>query len=152
MQGLNLPTYLFNIKSEGGRKFILDVIRRKFVALTPEEWVRQNFIRYLNEEKQYPLSLIAVESAFPLFKLNKRSDILIHSRSGKPIAMVECKSPDVKINKEVFEQIIRYNLSYNLNFIMVTNGLQHFCCRLDHLKSTTVFLKEIPGFEMIMDD
>lgn len=149
MQGLNLPTYLFNIKSEGGRKFILDTIRRKYVALTPEEWVRQNFIRYLNEEKKYPLSLIAVESSFPLFKTNKRSDILIHNRLGKPIAMVECKAPEVKIGKEVFEQIIRYNLNYKLDYLLVTNGLQHFCCKLDHQINATEFLKEIPGFETI---
>ena len=152
MQVLNLPTYLFNIKSEGGRKFILDVIRRKYVALTPEEWVRQNFIRYLHEEKQYPLSLIAVESAFPLFKTSKRSDILIHNRLGKPVAMVECKSPDVKVSNEVFEQIVRYNLTYELNFLMVTNGMQHFCCRLDHHIKTTQFLKEIPSFAQINGD
>jgi len=152
MQGLNLPTYLFNIKSEGGRKYIFDVIRKKFVALTPEEWVRQNFIRYLNEEKQYPLALIAVESAFPLFKTNKRSDILIHNRSGKPVAMVECKSPEVKVNTAVFEQIIRYNLSYELKFLMVTNGMQHYCCMLDHNTKSIVFLKEIPGFEAIVND
>ena len=152
MQALNLPTYLFNIKSEGGRNFILDVIRRKFVVLTPEEWVRQNFIRYLNEEKQYPLSLISVESSFSLYKLDKRSDILVHNRKGAPVAMVECKSTDVKINKEVFEQIVRYNLKYQLAFLIVTNGLQHFCCKLNHLQKTTEFLKEIPGFNLINCD
>ena len=78
MQVLNLPTYLFNIKSEGGRKFILDQTRRKFVVLTPEEWVRQNFIRYLNEDKKYPLQLMSVELGFSLYKVNKRSDILHH--------------------------------------------------------------------------
>jgi len=149
MQPLNLPTYLFNIKSEEGRKYILDVIRRKFVVLTPEEWVRQNFIRYLNEEKQYPLALISVEKAFALYKLGKRSDILIYNRKGKPIAIVECKSPDVKISKDVFDQVIRYNLNYELNYLVVTNGLQHFCCRLDHQQQTTEFLKEIPSFDLI---
>jgi hypothetical protein len=152
MEGLNLPTYLFNIKSEGERKFILDVIRRKYVALTPEEWVRQNFIRYLNEEKQYPLSLISIESAFPLYKTSKRFDILVHNRSGKPVAMVECKSPEIKINKDVFEQITRYNLTYKLSILMVTNGLQHFCCRLDHQYNTFEFLNEIPDFESINVD
>lgn len=151
MQGLNLPTYLFNIKSEGGRKFILDVVRKKFVALTPEEWVRQNFIRYLNEEKNYPLSLIAVEAAFPLYKTSKRFDILIYNRQGQPMAMVECKAPEVKISKEVFEQIVRYNLTYKLNILMVTNGIQHFCCKLDHGSQTTEFLKEIPDYNTIID-
>ncbi|HEY4785369.1 MAG TPA: type I restriction enzyme HsdR N-terminal domain-containing protein [Bacteroidales bacterium] len=152
MQALNLPTYLFNIKSDGGRKFILDVIRRKYVALTPEEWVRQNFIRYLHEEKKYPLSLISVESAFSLYQRDKRSDLLIHNRKGNPIAMVECKSPDVKINKEVFEQIIQYNLKYHLTFLIVTNGMQHFCCKLDHINNTSEFLKEIPDFNLINED
>jgi hypothetical protein len=151
MQALNLPTYLFNIKSEGGRKFILDVIRRKFVALTPEEWVRQNFIRYLNEEKQYPLPLMSVESSFALYKLSKRSDVLIHDRRGKPMAIVECKSPEVKINKEVFDQIIRYNLNYKLSYLIVTNGLQHFCCQLNHQHQTSEFLKDIPTFNAIND-
>ena len=149
MQGLNLPTYLFNIKSEGERKFILDTVRRKYVALTPEEWVRQNFIRYLNEEKKYPLSLIAIEAAFPLYNTNKRFDILVYNRFGQPIAMVECKAPEVKISKEVFEQIVRYNLTYKLDLLMVTNGLQHFCCQLDHHSNTTKFLMEIPDFESI---
>jgi hypothetical protein len=152
MQALNLPTYLFNIKSDGGRKFILDIIRRKYVVLTPEEWVRQNFIRYLHEEKKYPLSLISVESAFSLYQRDKRSDLLIHNRKGNPIAMVECKSPDVKINKEVFEQIIRYNLKYHLTFLIVTNGMQHFCCKLDHINNTSEFLKEIPDFNLINED
>lgn len=142
---------MFNVKSEGGRKYILDVIRRKYVALTPEEWVRQNFIRYLNEEKGYPLSLIAVEAGFSLYKLNKRTDILIYDRAGSPIAMVECKAPEVSITREVFEQIIRYNLKFKLNFLIVTNGLQHYCCRLNHESNTTGFLKEIPTFEMLIN-
>ncbi|MDP4207751.1 MAG: type I restriction enzyme HsdR N-terminal domain-containing protein [Bacteroidota bacterium] len=142
---------MFNIKSEGGRKYILDVIRRKFVTLTPEEWVRQNFIRYLNEEKRYPLSLIAVEAGFSLYKLNKRTDILIFDRAGNPVAMVECKAPEVPITREVFEQIIRYNLKFKLNFLIVTNGLQHYCCRLNHESNTTGFLKEIPAFEILIN-
>jgi hypothetical protein len=151
MQALNLPTYLFNLKSEGGRKYILDTIRRKYVVLTPEEWVRQNFIRYLNEEKHFPLTLLSVEASFSLYKLNKRSDILVHNRQGSPIAIVECKAPEVKITKDTFEQIVRYNLKYEVNFLMVTNGLQHFCCRLNHLQNTTEFLKEIPDFESIVN-
>lgn len=151
MQALNLPTYLFNIKSEGGRKFILDTIRRKYVALTPEEWVRQNFIRYLNEEKQYPLTLMSIESSFVLYKVNKRSDILLYDRKGKPLVLVECKSPEIKISKEVFDQIIRYNLNYKLAYLIVTNGLQHFCCHLNHQQLSTEFLKEIPNFSAIND-
>ena len=149
MQALNLPTYFFNIKSEGGRKYILDVIRRKYVALTPEEWVRQNFIRYLHEEKNYPLSLISVETAFSLYKTKKRSDILIHNRQGKPVALVECKAPEVAVTSDVFYQIVRYNLKYNLNFLIVTNGLQHYCCRIDPHFQSSEFLKQIPDYETL---
>ena len=147
MQALNLPTYSFNIKPEGGRNFILDVIRRKYVALTPEEWVRQNFICYLNKEKSYTLSLMSIETGFVLYEVIKRSDILIHNRQGKAIALVECKAPEVKITRTVFEQIVRYNLKYKLNILIVTNGLQHFCSRVNHIDHSTEFLKEIPEYE-----
>ena len=150
MQVLNLPTYLFNIKSEGGRKFILDTIRRKYVALTPEEWVRQNFIRYLTEEKSYPPSLLSIEAGFALYKVSKRTDILIHNRQGQPVVIVECKAPEVEITRTVFDQIIRYNLSYKTNYLMVTNGLRHLCCRLEHGSGGVSFLKEIPNFEEVI--
>jgi hypothetical protein len=150
MQALNLPTYSFNIKSEGERKFILDVIRRKYVFLTPEEWVRQNFIQYLAEEKQFPLSLMSVEKGFALHKLKRRYDILVYNRQGLPFVLVECKAPDVKINHITFDQIIRYNLSYKVNFIIVTNGLQHFCCKLNLEQNTHDFLKEIPDFNTLI--
>lgn len=151
MQALNLPTYLFNLKSKGKRKYILDTIRRKYVALTPEEWVRQNFIRYLNEEKKYPLSLLSVETSFALYNTNKRSDVLIHNRKGVPVAIVECKAPEVNITPEVFNQVIRYNLKYNLQIIMVTNGMNHYCCKLDAVNLTTEFLKEIPNFDTLVE-
>jgi type I site-specific restriction endonuclease len=109
--------------------------------------VRQNIIRYLNEEKRYPLSLMSVETGFKLNKLQKRTDIMVFGREGKAIAIVECKSPDVKITQHAFEQIIRYNLSYNVPYILVTNGMEHFCCYLNHETNKHVFLKDIPTFE-----
>ena|ERR1035437_432212 len=150
MQALNLPTYSFNIKSEGERKFILDVIRRKYVILTPEEWVRQNFIQYLADEKQFPLSLMSVEKGFALHKLKRRYDILVYNRQALPFVLVECKAPDVKISNVTFDQIIRYNLSYKVEFLMVTNGLQHFCCKLNYEHNTHDFLKEIPHFNTLI--
>jgi hypothetical protein len=150
MQALNLPTYSFNIKSEDGRKYILDVIRKKYIVLTPEEWVRQNFIRYLNEEKKYPLTLMSVEKSFSLYKLSKRSDILIYNRQALPVLIVECKAPEVKLTRGVFDQIIRYNLTFKVNFLVVTNGLQHFCCQLDHGKNSAIFLNDIPDFNMLI--
>jgi hypothetical protein len=151
MQALNLPTYSFNIKSEGERKLILDVIRRKYVVLTPEEWVRQNFIQYLADEKKFPLSLMSVERGFAFNQLKKRYDILVYNRLALPFALVECKAPDVRINHGAFDQIIQYNLSYKVKFLIVTNGLQHFCCKLNYEHNTHDFLKEIPDFNTLIE-
>lgn len=150
MQALNLPTYSFKIKSGNGRNYILDIIRRKYVALTPEEWVRQHFIHYLHSVKNYPLSLISVETGFDLYHTSKRTDILVYNRQAAIVAIVECKAPEVKISQTVFEQIVRYNLSFKLNYIMVTNGIQHYCCCLNHNDNTSVFLQEIPDFEKLI--
>jgi len=116
------------------------------VILTPEEWVRQNFLKYLVEEKKYPASLIAVEKEFKLNNLSKRSDAVIYNKQGTPILIVECKAPEVKIGQNVFDQIARYNMVLNVKLLVVTNGLQHFCCKLDAEKDTYCFLKEIPDY------
>jgi type I site-specific restriction endonuclease len=149
MQALNLPTYYFKLKSENERNYIFDVIRGKYIILTPEEWVRQNIVRYLNEEKEYPLSLMSLESGFSLYQTKKRTDILIFNREAKPIAMVECKAASIKINQSVFDQIIRYNLSFRLVYIIVTNGLQHYCCKIDNDNLTHEFMNEIPSYRTI---
>ncbi len=147
MERLNLPTYLFKIKSEGQRKFIFDSIRKKYVVLTPEEWVRQNFIQYLINEKKYPSSLIAIEMALTLNKLSKRTDIVLFDRQGNPVIIVECKSPKVKITQDTFDQIARYNMKLKVNYLIVTNGITHYCCRMDYEDNTYSFLKDIPDYE-----
>lgn len=147
MQRLNLPTYSFNIKSEGERKYIFDNIRRKYVLLTPEEWVRQHFIRYLSGEKKYPLSLFGVEMHFKINKLSKRGDIIIFNRNGEAKVIVECKAPRVGINQKAFDQIARYNMKFRVDYLIVTNGIKHYCCRMDYEKGTYRYLEEIPGFE-----
>ena len=144
MDRLNLPTYSLNVKSKEGRKYIFDPVRKKFVVLNPEEWVRQNFIQYLVQDRAFPLSLISVEQEFLFNRMKKRSDILVHESSGTPVLMVECKAPGVKINKQVFEQIGLYNLSYQLPWLIVTNGMKHFCCKIDNTKGGYVFADEIP--------
>ena len=149
MDRLNLPTYSLTVKSEAGRKHIFDPIRKKYVVLTPEEWVRQNFIQYLIQDRSFPASLIAVEQEFNFNRMKKRSDILVYESTGDPILMVECKSPDTKINERVFEQIGLYNLSYMLPWLVVTNGMQHFCCRLDENTGKYVFMDEIPLWKNI---
>lgn len=151
MQGLNLPTYSFKLKSEGGRNLIFDEIRKRYVTLTPEEWVRQNFIRYLINEKDYPAPLISLEKQFSYNRMKKRSDILVYSRKGIPALMVECKAPDVKINQTVFDQIALYNLKYNVPYLVVTNGINHYCCRYvsNPSEGQYIFLREIPEYKTI---
>ncbi len=150
METLNLPTYSFKLKSNTGRNYIFDEIRKKYVVLTPEEWVRQNFIKYLCEEKKFPESLISVETNFSLYNTKKRSDILIYDRGGSPVMMVECKAPSVKIDNMVFDQILRYNLNFNLGYLIITNGLLHFCFKIDKTDNSTEFLNEIPDYSSLI--
>lgn len=149
MKRLNLPTYSFNIKLIEQRKYIFDFIRKKFVLLTPEEWVRQNFLRYLVEEKKYPATLIAVEKEFKLNNLSKRGDAVVYNKLGKPFLIVEFKAPEVKINQKVFDQIARYNMKLQVDFLIVSNGLQHYGCKMDYPNNNYLFLKEIPCFSEI---
>jgi len=146
MERLNLPTYSFNIKFKEQRKYIFDFIRKKYVLLTPEEWVRQNFLKYLVEEKKYPASLIAVEKEFKLNKLSKRSDVVVYNRLGQPFLIVECKATTVKIDQKVFDQIARYNMKLNVEYLVVTNGLEHYCCKIDLENQNYCFLKDFPEF------
>lgn len=146
MESLNLPTYSFNLKLIEQRKYIFDFIRKKYVILTPEEWVRQNFLKYLVEEKKYPASLIFVEMEFKLNTLSKRCDAVVFNRNGEPKVIVECKASSVKIDKLVFEQIARYNMQLKVDYLIVTNGLKHFCCKIDFENQSYTFLKEIPDY------
>ncbi len=149
MTVLNLPTYDFRIRELDSKRQIFDAYRKKFVALTPEEWVRQNFARYLVEEKQFPGSLMAMEKGLQVAKRTKRTDIVIYSRSGNPLVIVECKAPEVKITPDVFDQIVRYNITLNANYLIVTNGLEHFCCQLSYSDNSYTFLKDIPEYSIL---
>ena len=147
MQQLNLPTYQFKIKSSENKQLIFDKIRKKYVVLTPEEWVRQNFVEYLLIEKKYPISLIAVEKQVVVNNLKKRFDILVFDKQGNHNIIVECKSPKIKINQDTFDQIARYNLQLKADYLMVTNGLEHFYCNLDSENKQYIFLEDIPDYE-----
>lgn len=147
MKELNLPTYSFKITGNAGSEMIFDRIRRKFVRLTPEEWVRQNFIQYLIHEGKYPPGLLGVEVMFRQNKLNKRVDILVHDRTGKPIMIVECKEPDIPLNDKVFDQIVTYNMELKVPYIIVTNGMDHYACKIDHENKKYEFLLVIPLYE-----
>lgn len=146
MQKLNLPTYSFKVKNSEKHVLIFDELRKKYVVLTPEEWVRQHFVKFLITEKEYPVSLVAIEKQLTVNGLKKRSDILIFSTDGTPNIIVECKAPSVKITQATFDQIARYNLKLNANYLMVTNGLEHYTCILDTTNETYVFLKDIPVY------
>ena len=144
LKQLNLPQYSFKITGKEGREMILDRVRRKYVKLTEEEWVRQNFIQYLVNEGKYPAGLLGVETMFRYNKLKRRTDILVHNRSGEPVMIVECKSPDVIIDDTVFEQIVNYNMKFKVPYIVVTNGMVHYACKVDHREKKFEFLFVIP--------
>ena len=143
---LNLPVFSFRVKEQNGKKLIFDNFRKRWVILTPEEWVRQNFARYLTEIKHYPASLIALERSLRINQHDFRTDIVLFSRSGNPLVIVECKAPDVKISQHVFDQIARYNLGLRVSYLIVTNGISHYCCRFDTTHLSYTFLPEIPDF------
>jgi hypothetical protein len=146
MQQLNLPKYNFRLKEENKIIYIFDQFRKKYLVLTPEEWVRQNFIRFLVDEKKYPPSLISIEVGLKYNTLQKRADVLIYNTHGQPYLMIECKAPGIRISQETFHQIAVYNMAFKVNYLVVTNGLEHFCCRMDYTNNTYQFLKEVPDF------
>lgn len=146
MQKLNLPEYRFRIEPEGEKFRIFDPIRKKMVALTPEEWVRQNFLAYMVQDKQYPASLLAVEASLHVARRVKRTDIVVYNNKLRPLLIVECKAPQVKIDEAVFDQIVRYNMTLQVNYLIVTNGLQHFCCKLDYRDNSYTYLKSLPVY------
>lgn len=146
METLNLPPYPLKLKEEGGKKYIFDSIRKKYLVLTPEEWVRQNFIHYLIQEKQYPSTLISIEKGLQLNELQKRADVLIYSKTGKPLLLIECKAANVKITQETFEQIARYNKVFQVPYLIVTNGLKHYCCLINFEENSSSFLEGVPAY------
>ncbi|MFQ3296696.1 MAG: hypothetical protein ACI9WV_001920 [Patiriisocius sp.] len=146
MQKLNLPHYKFRLKSNENKTLIFDNLRKKYMVLTPEEWVRQHFVQFLIEEKKYPTSLIAIEKQLTINNRKKRTDILVFNKEGNHEIIVECKAPKIKITQATFDQIARYNLKLKANYLIVTNGLDHFYCKMDFENETYIFLKDIPDY------
>lgn len=144
---LHFPTYNFKFKNKENKTYIWDDIRKKYILLIPEEWVRQHTIKFLIEEKNYNPLLMVVERQFIINNLHKRADIVVFNHDMKPYIIVECKAPNVKITQSTFDQIARYNLSLNAEYLMLTNGLQHFYCKMNFRKQTYEFLENLPGFE-----
>ncbi|AIY14464.1 type I restriction enzyme HsdR N-terminal domain-containing protein [Cellulophaga baltica] len=146
MQVLNFPAYDFRFKNSENKVYIFDVVRKKFVVLQPEEWVRQHIVHYLITEKKYPLSLVNVEKQLKVNGMVKRYDVVIFNSDGTIKVLVECKAPEINITQNVFDQIARYNMQLQAEYLMVTNGLSHFYCEMDFQKEKYAFLRDIPEF------
>lgn len=143
---LNFPTYSFRFKNSENKVSIFDEIRKKFVILTPEEWVRQHVVRYLIETGRYSKSYINVEKVIKINGLTKRYDIVVFQPNGKIFLLIECKAPEVAISQNTFDQIARYNMTLEAKYLMVTNGLNHYFCAMDFENERYHFLKELPEY------
>ena len=148
VQKLNFPTADFRFKNSENKLLIFDLIRKKFVVLQPEEWVRQHCIHFLIDHLNCPQSLINVEKKIKLGAVDKRYDIVVYNPDGSIYLIVECKSFNIKIDQAVFDQIARYNIALNAQYLMVTNGLNHYYCEIDFIKKSYRFLEEIPKFRL----
>lgn len=146
MQKLNFNTYTFRFKNSENKIAIFDEIRKKFIILTPEEWVRQHVLRFLLEEKKYPKSYVNVEKIVKINGLTKRYDIVVFQPDGSIFLLVECKAPAVAISQSTFDQIARYNMSLNAVHMMVTNGLNHYFCQMDYEQEKYSFLQDLPEY------
>ncbi len=151
VQKLNLPEYNFKIVKEKGQYTVWDEVRKKYIVLTPEEWVRQNFMKHLNAVYNYPISLMQFESGLKYNNMPMRSDVLCYNNSGRKVLLVECKRPNVPITQKTFDQIARYNMSLKVPFLAVTNGMEHFYCKIDFLKKDYIFLANLPHYQTIKD-
>lgn len=146
MQKLNFPEYNFRFKNSENRVTIFDEIRKKFILLTPEEWVRQHVIKFLLQDNNYPKNYTNVEKVLKINGLTKRYDAVVFEPDGSVFLLVECKAPSVKITQDTFDQIARYNMVAKARYMMVTNGLNHYFCQMDYNEEKYIFLRELPEF------
>lgn len=146
---VNLPAYDHKIRTVNGKNQIFDPLRRKYVALTPEEWVRQHVVHYLMVFKGYPSERIVNEAQIKLNGLVRRCDSVLYDKALKPVMVMEYKAPTVLINQSVFEQVAAYNWTLRADYLLVSNGLTHYCCRFDYSVHRVVFLDDIPDFSSL---
>lgn len=147
MKKLNFPVYSFRFKNSENKVAIFDEIRKKFILLTPEEWVRQHTVQFLLQDKKFPKSYINVEKLIKINDLSKRYDVVVFQPNGAIFLLIECKAPEVPISQNTFDQIARYNLVLKAKYLMVTNGLNHYFCQMDFENEKYNFLKEIPEYK-----
>ena len=150
MYELNLPKYCIKIKNDKGHQSIFDVLRRKYVALTPEEWVRQHFVHFLIEHKGYPKALMANEIQLAIGNKKLRCDSVLYDRTLKPRMIIEYKAPTVSITQKVFDQITIYNMLLHVDYLVVSNGIKHYCCRMDYANQKYLFLEDIPDYQNLL--
>ena len=146
MLPLNLPSYLVKIQKRNGKNVIFDPLRQKYVALTPEEWVRQHFVHFLTDFKGYPKGLLANEIQLDLNGTKKRCDTVLFNRDLSARMIVEYKAPNIEITQAVFDQITRYNMVLKVEYLIVSNGIRHYCCRIDYDTMKYTFLPDIPAY------
>ncbi len=146
---INLPAYEMRVREQRGRHEVFDFLRRRYVALTPEEWVRQHFVHYLVEHKGYPKGLLANEMELRVGEKRLRCDTVLYNNVLQPLMIMEYKAPSVPITQRVFDQITAYNILLHVDYLVVSNGLQHYCCRMDYEGRSYTFLKEIPDYSML---
>lgn len=149
MPALNLPSFDAKIVEKDGKRSIFDIVRKKYVALTPEEWVRQHFIHYLITEKSFPKELVANEISLNLNGTSKRCDTVVYNRFLEPLMIIEYKAPHIDITQAVFDQIVRYNMVLHVSYLVVSNGINHYCCLIDYSKGNYSFLNGIPEYKAI---
>ena len=147
MYRLNLPTFEIKITDKDGKSQIFDFLRRKYVALTPEEWVRQHFVHYIVEQKHYPKALLGNEIELRLGQKRLRCDTLLYTREMKPRMIIEYKAPTIQLQQKTFDQISVYNLLLKVDYLVISNGLHHYCCKMDYEQQKYLFLQEVPDYE-----
>ena len=150
MYELNLPKYGIKIKNDKGHQSIFDVLRRKYVALTPEEWVRQHFVHFLIEHKGYPKALMTNEIQLAIGNKKLRCDSVLYDRTLRPRMIIEYKAPTVNITQKVFDQITIYNMLLHVDYLVVSNGIKHYCCRMDYANQKYLFLEDIPDYQNLL--
>lgn len=150
MLELNLPPFDKKITKKDNKALILDIIRRQYVALTPEEWVRQHFVHFLIKQKDYPQSLMANEVQLKLNGMSRRCDTVVYDRTLRPRVIIEYKAPTVNITQKVFDQICRYNMILQVDYLIVSNGIAHYCCKIDYATRSYSFMKEIPSYAEVI--
>ena len=149
---LNLPDYEIKLSGSPTKPMILDILRGKYVALTPEEWVRQHFVHFLINHKGYPATLLANEVKLNVGDKKLRADTVLYSRQLKPQVIIEYKAPQIEITQKVFDQIMAYNMLLHVDYLIVSNGIKHYCCKIDYNNQKYLYLEDIPNYDIILQN